>query len=276
MEKKKKSGYFTTGEFAKLCGVKKQTLFHYDDIGILKPEILAKNGYRYYSYLQLDTYNAIAMLKALDLPLSEIKEYLNERTPESFLELLQNQRKIVDKKISRLQWLKSFIDGRISITEEGINASPGKIMLETTPEEYFITTKYGGSDDSDLYPAFSEHIAYCHENKIFSPYSFGGMIKVDQDFSSGNYNYSHIYTKISSDDILSKANIEKVPPTTYLSAYSTDGYNNVTSIFEKLLEYADKHNFAVGDYFYEDVLLDDMSKFGLDEYTLKISIEVKD
>ena len=26
--------YFTTGEFAKLCKVKKQTLFHYDDIGI--------------------------------------------------------------------------------------------------------------------------------------------------------------------------------------------------------------------------------------------------
>ena len=29
---------FTTGEFATLCGVKKQTLFHYDEIGILQPE----------------------------------------------------------------------------------------------------------------------------------------------------------------------------------------------------------------------------------------------
>ncbi len=36
--KKKPEGYFTTGEFAKLCKVKKQTLFHYDHIGILKPE----------------------------------------------------------------------------------------------------------------------------------------------------------------------------------------------------------------------------------------------
>lgn len=31
--------YFTTGEFAKLCHVKKQTLFHYDEIGLLSPEI---------------------------------------------------------------------------------------------------------------------------------------------------------------------------------------------------------------------------------------------
>ena len=36
------SKYFTTGEFAKLWGVKKQTLFHYDDIGIFQP---AKRGY---------------------------------------------------------------------------------------------------------------------------------------------------------------------------------------------------------------------------------------
>ncbi len=39
---------FTTGEFSKLCGVKKQTLFHYDQIDILKPEYRNEKGYRYY------------------------------------------------------------------------------------------------------------------------------------------------------------------------------------------------------------------------------------
>ncbi|MFE4512310.1 MerR family DNA-binding transcriptional regulator, partial [Bacillus subtilis] len=42
--------YFTTGEFSKLCRVKKQTLFHYDEIGLFSPEIKKENGYRYYSY----------------------------------------------------------------------------------------------------------------------------------------------------------------------------------------------------------------------------------
>ncbi|AEN88454.1 Multidrug-efflux transporter 2 regulator [Priestia megaterium WSH-002] len=31
--------YFTTGEFANLCRIKKQTLFHYDEIGLLSPQI---------------------------------------------------------------------------------------------------------------------------------------------------------------------------------------------------------------------------------------------
>ncbi|HBY3460150.1 TPA: MerR family DNA-binding transcriptional regulator, partial [Clostridioides difficile] len=30
--------YFTTGEFAKLCGISKQTLIFYDKIGIFSPE----------------------------------------------------------------------------------------------------------------------------------------------------------------------------------------------------------------------------------------------
>ncbi|WP_374043130.1 MerR family DNA-binding transcriptional regulator [uncultured Clostridium sp.] len=30
--------YYSTGEFAELCGVNKKTLFHYDDIDLLKPE----------------------------------------------------------------------------------------------------------------------------------------------------------------------------------------------------------------------------------------------
>ncbi|MBQ3520331.1 MAG: MerR family transcriptional regulator, partial [Firmicutes bacterium] len=154
--------YFTTGEFAKLCGVKKQTLFHYDQIGILKPEIIGSNGYRYYSYLQLDTYNTIAMLKELDMPLSKIKEYLNSRTPEAFIELLNEQKKLAEEKIAELKWLNRFIEGRIGVTKEGMAASHGAINIETRPEEYYIITEYSGSnEDRDIYEALAEHIAYC-------------------------------------------------------------------------------------------------------------------
>ena len=41
--------YMTTGEFARMMRVSKDTLFHYDKIGLLKPEIVKTNGYRYYT-----------------------------------------------------------------------------------------------------------------------------------------------------------------------------------------------------------------------------------
>lgn len=54
--------YLKTGEFASLCGVTKDTLFHYDDIGLLKPARVGENGYRLYGLYQLDTFDLISVL----------------------------------------------------------------------------------------------------------------------------------------------------------------------------------------------------------------------
>lgn len=273
--KKKQKGYFTTGEFAKLCGVKKQTLFHYDHIGILKPEIIGENGYRYYSYLQLDTYNTIAMLKELDIPLADIKKYLNTRTPNAFLQLLHQQNQLVDEKIEELQWLKSFINGRIAITEEGIDATHDQIKTERRCEEYYIITKYSGdSDDRNVYAALSKHLAYCHENQIYSPYAIGGLVASDGDFSSENYSYSHLYTKIQPEDVSQSVHVTVIPPRTYLTIYSTNGFDPVPKMFIRLLDFAQENGYQAGEHFFEDILLDEMSKFGFDNYTVKVSLPV--
>ena len=68
--------FYSTGQFAKLCGVKKQTLFHYDDIGLLCPVDVANNGYRQYSYRQYETFLLITCLKEAGMSLKEIKAFL--------------------------------------------------------------------------------------------------------------------------------------------------------------------------------------------------------
>ena len=55
----------TTGEFAKICNVKKHTLFHYDDIGLLKPDYYDENGYRFYSYSQLNLFYFINFINLI-------------------------------------------------------------------------------------------------------------------------------------------------------------------------------------------------------------------
>lgn len=273
--KKKPSGYLTTGEFAKLCNVKKQTIFHYDNIGILKPELNGENGYRYYSYLQLETFYAISMLKELDMPLAEIKNYLNGKTPHNFLRLLNNQTKLVDEKISELIWLRKFIKDRISITEEAIGAVHGKIHLESRPEEYYIITEYNGDgEDPDIYSAMAEHISYCHRNQIYSPYAIGGLIDTEDGPWTSHYNYSHLYTQIEPEDADQSVNVTTIPPRTYLTSYSTKGYDPVFSLLNNMLEYAGEHHYSTGKYFFEDTLLDDMSMNGFENYTLKLSIPV--
>ena len=275
--KKKSKGYFTTGEFAKLCNVKKQTLFHYDNSGILKPEITGENGYRYYSAMQLETFNTISMLKELDMPLADIREYLNSRNPDDFVMLLREQLVLADEKIAELQWLKSFIQRRINITLDGINAQHNRIYLEERPEEYYIITEYtGSSGNKDIYPAVAKHIAYCHDNQIYSPYGIGALVPVTEEFTSENsYNYSHLYTKIEPVDITTRENVTIIPPRTYAVIESTEGYSSLHTMYLKLLKFAEYNGFKKEEYFFEDTLLDDMSRFSYDDYVLRISLPLK-
>lgn len=266
--------YFTTGEFARLCNVKKQTLFHYDDIGILSPEVVGENGYRYYSYTQLEIFSTISMLKELDMPLAEIKDYLDHRSPQAFLELLEQQKKEVDEKIKELKWLKRFIHTKMGLTKAGLSIPVGKILLENRPEEYLIVTEYNGEDeDKAITTAMTEHLNFCHSLDIYSPYAIGGMIPVECLKNENNYVYSHFYTKISNAGF-PEAVVR--PAGVFAVCCDNQGYRNVVGICQKLLNYAAEHGFSPGAHIYEDVLLDEMSVKGYDNYTLKLSLPLMD
>ena len=274
--RKKPQGYFTTGEFAKLCGVKKQTLFHYDQIGILCPELVGDNGYRYYSIFQFDTYNTIAMLKELDMPLSYIKNFLENRSPSSFLSLLKEHDALIDEKIAELQWLKSFVNGKLKITEEGMAARHGEIRLEQRPQEYYIFTEYSGSAAGiDEYAAFADHVAHCHQNQIYSPYVTGGLIDANGGYDENDYHYSYLYTKLNPEDVVyTSASITVIPPRTYAVIYSTKGFRPIRSMFDSLLAFARENGYEPGEHFFEDILLDNVSERELDEYTVKLGLPV--
>ncbi len=79
-----RSIYMTTGEFAKMVGVTKDTLFHYDDINLFSPEIVGENGYRYYSINQAETLDTILILKDLGMPLKEIREFIKNRNADRY------------------------------------------------------------------------------------------------------------------------------------------------------------------------------------------------
>ncbi|MDP4147264.1 MAG: MerR family transcriptional regulator [Bacillota bacterium] len=68
---------FKIGEFSNISGLSINTLHHYNEIGILKPEQVDRfTGYRYYSALQLVTVNKIMALKDAGFSLNEISKIL--------------------------------------------------------------------------------------------------------------------------------------------------------------------------------------------------------
>jgi DNA-binding transcriptional MerR regulator len=67
----------TIGRFADATGLTVKALRHYDEIGLLAPaHVDPESGYRYYEAAQVEDAVAIRRLRALELPLEEIRSLL--------------------------------------------------------------------------------------------------------------------------------------------------------------------------------------------------------
>ena len=115
----KSSNYLSIGAFARLSGIRRANLIYYDEIGLFSPKSKGENGYRYYSYDQLDAVYIIHSLKEIGVPLKEIKTYLETRTPEKMIALFSEQKRQVDREIEKLRSISSMMQSRIELTQQG-------------------------------------------------------------------------------------------------------------------------------------------------------------
>lgn len=72
----------TIGEFSRLGRVSRRMLRHYDALGLLCPEAVGENGYRYYRQEQLSRLLQIQRLQSYGFSLSEVGSLLELSEPE--------------------------------------------------------------------------------------------------------------------------------------------------------------------------------------------------
>lgn len=268
-----KKTHFTTGEFAKLCNVNKQTLFYYDQEGIFCPEFIAENGYRYYSYTQLETFTVISMLRDLGVQIKEIKAHMDNRSPEALIELMKSKQEEIDSKIQFLQWSKRYIDNKIRVTREGIEAPVGQVLLQDIPSRDMIVSAYEGTiDDITITKRLAEHMENCSSLGIYDATPIGAMIPAGS-ITRTSYRYTKYYTVI--DEVVKSDLCQTAYGGSYLVIYDNEGYNNVHRNCLKVLDYAKENGIELSDTFYEDVILDDLSTNGYYNYLIKLSIKIK-
>jgi effector-binding domain-containing protein len=172
-----------------------------------------------------------------------------------------------------LAWLKDLLKTKVHLTRNALCVETGAVLIqEQLTEEILITTPYNDTDDEKkIALAVAEHLNYCHGLDIYSAYSIGGMIPTDRVPTEKDYNYSHFYTKLSKNEY--QAANDRKPCGTYAVIYHKGGYETASLDYSKLVEYINAHGYTMGDYFYEDVLLDELSMKGYDNYVLKISVQ---
>lgn len=111
-----KEKLFSIGDVAKLFHLSVSSLRHYEDVGLLTPEYIdPDSGYRYYGARQFEVLNSIRYLRALDMPLLEIADFLSNREIERMEEKLQSQRRAVVEKQEELKRIERKINNRLLV-----------------------------------------------------------------------------------------------------------------------------------------------------------------
>ncbi|MFD2043736.1 MerR family transcriptional regulator [Ornithinibacillus salinisoli] len=264
--------HLTTGQFAKLSGVTKDTLFHYDKIGIFSPEVKADNGYRYYSINQLDVFHVIATLKELEMPLKEIKNYLSKRSPEQLILLLERETDALDNKIKQLQNMKNLITEKLRVTKGAIQIDTSNIVFEEKKEERFVLTEaMPFTGEKSIYDSMIKHYNYLNTNNINTPHSAGWMIDKNKVIKNEISSYDYLFTRVNESSTEYNFKREKG---TYMTAYHTEGYSSIGDTFNRLLKFSIDKGLEIQDFFYEEVLLDELSVRGYERYLFEVTVRV--
>ena len=273
----KKKGFYTTGEFAKLCGVEKSKLFYYDKIGIFKPAITEDNGYRYYASAQFEDFEILDILQKLGMTLKEISEYLTVRDFEKFQNIMDKKIHDLERQIDLMCQLKAYITTRKKLAEEGMNAQLGKIEIKELEESYYILTPYNSNNGLNLdkmYATEAEHIMSLREKGIINGYPTSQIIPLETIYEEKQNLrlMSYYYTQI--EDTTEVSNYYTRPAGKYLVVVHNEGYSRSTYYYKKILKYAEENDLILEPRYFEDALTDQLQMNDFKKYILRISVRV--
>ena len=100
------------GEMADLSGVSVRTLHYYDEIGLLRPEIVTGAGYRYYGAASAARMQQILFYRELEFSLKDIRVLLSDPRYDK-REALRNQQHLLQLKRDRLNRLLGLLEANL-------------------------------------------------------------------------------------------------------------------------------------------------------------------
>ncbi|MGG2066277.1 MULTISPECIES: MerR family transcriptional regulator [unclassified Bacillus (in: firmicutes)] len=126
---------FTIGEMAKMHNIPESTLRYYDEKGIFHPAIVdSQTNYRYYTIDQFSMLDTIKFLRQLNIPLKEIKQYIDERTPSFAMNLLEKQEEMLLKKQREIEYTLAKIKHKIRLMKEAVQTDAHNVFFTELPK----------------------------------------------------------------------------------------------------------------------------------------------
>ncbi|ALC53728.1 MerR family transcriptional regulator [Bacillus cereus] len=267
---------FTIGEMAKMHNIAESTLRYYDEKGIFHPSIVdPQTNYRYYTIDQFSLLDTIKFLRQLNIPLKEIKKYIDERNPTYALNLLEKQQEMMLKKQREIEYALAKMEHRIHLIKKATKAETDRILIKKIPKRKITAIAVAPNTTDDM---FDYYIHSLQKNmKQMDDSLFSGDIGVTiskKAFMQKEFQaYSSVfilldympYQVYSSDSI--KAGM-------FACAYHHGSYEETGETYKKLMEYIDQEGYEISGDSIEIGLIDWSVTENPEEQVTEIQIPV--
>lgn len=250
----------TIGQMAKLNHISEQALRLYDREGLLSPLYRdEKNGYRYYDIRQSAQLDTIQYMKALGMPLKEIKTHMEQWDMGRIKQLLRENRDAIDEKIRELNLQKRAIERTLDSYERYESAPPdGAIVLEYIPKrQMYVTSTAVNFYDYDIaeYEKILRNLKEDMKANDISPFYFAnaGTILRRENFMKRHLYSTEVFVFVDREYVDEEL-ITVVPASSYLCIYC-DRFEKEKEYIDRLIAtIEDRHYTVTGDYICEVIV----------------------
>lgn len=262
---------FPIGEVSKLFHISGSSLRHYENIGLLTPAYISPDsGYRYYGTEQFEVLNTIRYLRALEMPLSEIEDFLKNKDIKHIEEKLLKQKQAVRKKQEELKRIEEKINHRLNWLLDAQKVPLDKVSLIQLPPCRIVWVdnplKIDGSLDMEkpirkLDQSDAEAVVFL--GKV------GLGMSVEHLKNRKTTNYDGVFLILDQEDIY-KGETLKLPETLCVRLRFKGSHAEAPEQYKKLLDYIETHKLQIAGFSREITLID----YGITNDTEKFVTEI--
>ncbi|MDA2449957.1 MerR family transcriptional regulator [Bacillus cereus] len=249
---------FTIGEMAKMHNIAESTLRYYDEKGIFHPSIVdPQTNYRYYTIDQFSLLDTIKFLRQLNIPLKEIKKYIDERNPAYALNLLEKQQEMMLKKQREIEYALAKMEHRIHLIKEATKAKVEQMVIKEIPQRKITAIAVAPNTTDDM---FEYYIHSLQKNmRQMDDSLFSGDIGVTvakkglmqnefQAYSSVFILLDYMPFEVQSSDEIKEG--------MFACVYHHGPYEETDETYKKLMKYIDQEGYEISGDAIEIALID--------------------
>ncbi len=271
-----KANLFSIGEVAALFHLSVGSLRHYEKAGLLKPEYISPDsGYRYYSTRQFEVLTTIRFLRILDMPLEQIRDFLNDREISKMQHMLQNQKETILQKKKELELMERKIDQQLALIDDAVCSELGRILLRHVPKKRVAWLKNTVSPKS--YFDLETSIRQLEQGQDRSSVWLGkigvgiALSKLQkQDFSA----YDMVFLTLDLDEPYT-GTTDVWPACDCACLRFCGSHKDAPKQYEKLLSWIKKNRMVPSGFSRETTLIDDGITKEADQFVTEIQIPVR-